>query len=209
MASTANLASSTDLPLDSEQAPELDPDRAMQLLEQIERDPDINQVSLADQLGVAVGKVNWLLKHLVAKGYVKVKRLKRRKLRYIITPEGIALRARLTINYIDHSMRLYRRVRAQVSEQLQTIQQAGYNQVVLDGEGDIADICRLTCLEQGIAVIEVTSSSDTPEENSHLPMLEVNGTIVFLSMDNKGVNILPSERLLLRSTLPDERGISK
>jgi DNA-binding MarR family transcriptional regulator len=90
---------------------EIDPTREMNLLEHIERDPDVTQATLAAQLGVAVGTVNWHLKRLVAKGYVKVKRAQRRKLRYIITPEGIAFRARLTVNYIETSMRLYRRTR--------------------------------------------------------------------------------------------------
>ena len=71
--------------------------RELTLLENIENDPDVNQSTLASQLGVAVGTVNWHLKRLVAKGYVKVKRAERKKLRYIITPEGIALRARLAV----------------------------------------------------------------------------------------------------------------
>ena len=103
-----------------------DPDRELILLEQIERDPDVTQASLASQLGVAVGTVNWHLKRLIDKGYVKVKRAQRRKLRYIITPEGIALRARLTVNYIETSMRLYRRTRQRVRELLTEVQQAGY-----------------------------------------------------------------------------------
>ena len=80
------------------------------LLEQIENDPDITQASLATQLGVAVGTVNWHLKRMIAKGYVKVKRAERRKLRYIITPEGITFRARLTIDYIEQSFLLYRNI---------------------------------------------------------------------------------------------------
>ena len=109
-----------------------DPDRELILLEQIERDPDVTQASLASQLGVAVGTVNWHLKRLIDKGYVKVKRAQRRKLRYIITPEGIALRARLTVNYIETSMRLYRRTRQRVRELLTEVQQAGYQQVIVN-----------------------------------------------------------------------------
>jgi DNA-binding MarR family transcriptional regulator len=126
--------------------------RELELLEEIERDPDISQASLAAQLGVAVGTVNWHIKRLVAKGYVKVKRAQRRKLRYIITPEGIAFRARLTVNYIDQSMRLYRRVRQRVRELLKEIQADGYAAVRIEGEGDIADVCRLTCIEQGVSI---------------------------------------------------------
>src|SRR5512139_4106661 len=95
-----------------------DLDRELNLLEQIESDPDITQATLADRLDVAVGTVNWHIKRLVSKGYVKVKRAQRRKLRYIITPEGLALRARLTVNYIEASMDLYRRTRQHVRELL-------------------------------------------------------------------------------------------
>ena len=147
-----------------------DPVRELSLLEQIERDPDVTQASLATQLGVAVGTVNWHLKRFVAKGYVKVKRAERRKLRYIITPEGIAHRALLTVDYIEQSMLLYRNVRQRVRDLLVSAKRAGYTCVRIEGDGDIADICRLSCLEQGI---EVADRSD-------LPVLEVRGMKVSL-----------------------------
>jgi DNA-binding MarR family transcriptional regulator len=155
--------------------PQPDPVRELILLEQIEHDPDVTQATLAAQLGVAVGTVNWHLKRLVSKGYVKVKRAQRRKLRYIITPEGIALRARLTINYIETSMRLYRRTRQRVLEILQEIKDSGYDRVRIQGDGDIAEICRLTCLEQGVAVVE----------DNGVPVLEVRGTRVQLLWEVK------------------------
>ena len=155
--------------------PQPNPVRELILLEEIEHDPDVTQASLAAQLGVAVGTVNWHLKRLVSKGYVKVKRAQRRKLRYIITPEGIALRTRLTLNYIETSMRLYRRTRQRVSEILQEIKESGYDRVRIQGEGEIAEICRLTCLEQGIAVVET----------SGVPLLEVHGTRVQLLWEVK------------------------
>jgi DNA-binding MarR family transcriptional regulator len=146
--------------------------RELSLLEHIESDPDISQASLATYLGVAVGTVNWHLKRLISKGYVKVKRAERRKLRYIITPEGIALRARLTIDYVDYQFRLYHKTRDHVKEQLARVRQEGYSAVRVLGEGDIADICRLTCLEQSIAI--------TTDENA--PALEVRGTRVLLHL---------------------------
>ena len=157
-----------------------DPARELVLLEQIERDPDVTQASLAALLGVAVGTVNWHIKRFIAKGYVKVKRAQRRKLRYIITPEGLAFRARLTVNYIETSMHLYRRVRQRVRELLSEVKAAGYDQVYLAGEGDIADICRLTCLEQAVRLVDQKDGA-APE----LPVIEVQGTKVFLRMPEK------------------------
>jgi DNA-binding MarR family transcriptional regulator len=151
-----------------------DPNREMVLLEKIEYDPDITQANLAAQLGVAVGTVNWHLKRFVAKGYVKVKRAQRRKLRYIITPEGIAFRARLTVNYIDQSMQLYRLVRDRVQEAVKEVKLAGYDSVRIVGDGDIADICRLTCIEQGLNITE----------SEEAPVLELNDLKVILHIED-------------------------
>jgi DNA-binding MarR family transcriptional regulator len=145
--------------------------RELSLLEQIERDPDVTQASLATQLGVAVGTVNWHIKRLIAKGYVKVKRAERRKLKYIITPEGLALRTRLTVDYIEQQFILYRSTRQRVKEHLGKVREAGYTRVRISGSGDVADIAKLTCLEQGFAV-----SEDAPAA------LEVRGLKVLLSL---------------------------
>ncbi len=149
--------------------------RELTLLEQVESDPDVNQSVLASQLGVAVGTVNWHLKRLIAKGYVKVQRAERKKLRYIITPEGIALRARLTVDYIERSFDLYHKTRQRVKEHLATVRAAGYNRVRISGDGDVADICRLSCLEQGFTVVQ---ESDVPE-------LELRGWKVLLNMGER------------------------
>src|SRR5512144_2454023 len=149
--------------------------RELTLLEQVERDPDVNQSALASQLGVAVGTVNWHLKRLISKGYVKVKRAERKKLRYIITPEGIALRARLAVDYVEHSLSFYRKTRQRVNEHLKTIETAGYQKVRILGKGDVADICRLTCLEHGIEVVNTRDA----------PALQVEGFKVLLRMEAK------------------------
>jgi DNA-binding MarR family transcriptional regulator len=159
--------------------------REMILLEQIEIDPNVTQASLATHLGVAVGTVNWHLKRMIAKGYVKVKRAERRKLRYIITPEGITFRARLTIDYIEQSFLLYRNIRKRVHELLAEVKQAGFDHVRIVSEtnlndpglsnqtNDIADVCRLTCLEQGIKITQ----------DSGAPTLVVHGVKVTLYME--------------------------
>jgi len=159
--------------------------REMILLEQIENDPNITQASLATQLGVAVGTVNWHIKRMIAKGYVKVKRAERRKLRYIITPEGITFRAHLTVDYIEQSFLLYRNIRKRVRELLVEVKHEGFDQVHIETitnlndpklasqSNDIADVCRLTCIEQGVKV--------TPDGS--YPTIVVNGVKVMLQKD--------------------------
>jgi len=148
--------------------------RELTLLEEIENDPDVNQSTLATQLGVAVGTVNWHLKRLIAKGYVKVKRAERKKLRYIITPEGIALRARLAVDYVEKSFSIYRKTRQRVKEHLTKVQDAGYDSVRILGKGDVVDICKLTCIEQGVEVVN----------DKDVPVLRVDGFKVKLQMED-------------------------
>jgi len=126
--------------------------RALEMLTHIEANPDISQVTLADELGVAVGTINWYLKRLISKGYVKVKRAQRKKLRYIITPEGIALRANLTVDYIKTSFDLYRRVRERSTRCIEQLKSAGFSEVNILGEGEIAEVISLTCLENGVSL---------------------------------------------------------
>jgi predicted transcriptional regulator len=132
-------------------SPETDPD--LIILEQIEQNPDANQAALAVELDVAVGTVNWHIKRLVDKGYVKVKRLNRKKLRYIITPEGIAMRTRMTIDFIQNQFHLFRLVRQRVIEAISVLKSKGIDEVRIVGNGDVADVCRLTCMEQGVHVV--------------------------------------------------------
>ncbi len=147
--------------------------RELIILDQIVQDPDVNQATLAAQLGVAVGTVNWHIKRFVEKGYVKAKRAQRKKLRYIITPEGLALRARLTVDYVENSMHLYRRTRQRVLDALEDVRAAGYKSVRIEGDGDLAEVIRLTCMEQGVKI----------ENDPELPALQIQGWKVRLKME--------------------------
>jgi hypothetical protein len=122
---------------------------------------------------VAVATVNWHIKRIIDKGFVKVMRLQRRKLRYIITPEGLAYRGRLTVDYIENSMRLYRRTRQRVITALDEVRKEGFDRVQVVGDGDLAEVVRLTCLEQGIKI----------ENAPNLPVLAIDGLKIRLIME--------------------------
>ena len=138
------------------------------LLEAIEQDPDATQASLAAQLGVAVGSVNWYLKRLIRKGYVKARRMQRRRLKYFLTPQGLALKAHLTSQYMQASLRLYRELRAAAKEVLAQVREAGYGAVGVNGDSEAMEIFRLSCLEQGIEIVG--------GETETVPVVGVEGT---------------------------------
>lgn len=126
--------------------------RELQILEQIESNPDTTQANLAEQLGVAVGTVNFAVKRLIKKGYIRVKQLERRRLKYIITPAGIALRTKLAVDSLQYSMRLYRETRERAKQLIAQAKRTGATALAIQGDGELADVVRLTCLEMNVAV---------------------------------------------------------
>jgi len=156
-----------------------DQNTELQLMEALENDPETTQADLAASVGVAVGTVNWYLKRWSAKGYVKIKRLGRWRWRYLLTPQGMAEKAALAGKYVEASMRIYRQTRSQAKEFLGQVRDAGYEEVVIDGEGDIAEICLLTCLEIGVKA--------AAQPNDQLPMIKTNGLELILVWPNEKV----------------------
>ena len=155
--------------------------RELELLEALAEKPDARQVDLAARLGVAVGTVNWHLKRLAAKGYIKVKRIGRWHWGYLLTPKGVAEMARLTMSYVHSSMKLYRKAREQSRNLLQQVKEAGFEEVAVHGKGDLVDVFLLTCLEQGIRYVSSNSV------NKDLPIVKVVGRDMMLAWPDVNV----------------------
>ncbi len=147
----------------------------LRILEEIEHNPDTTQATLAAQLGVAVGSVNFVVKRLVNKGYVHVKQLQRRRLKYIITPKGVALRSKLAVDSLQYSMRLYRATRAQAKQLIGEVRRRGYQQVAIRGDSELAEIVALTCLEMSL---------DAKPERADLPVIVIEGTQLTVEWPN-------------------------
>ena len=124
----------------------------LEILSHIEENPDITQADLATQLGVAVGSVNWYIKRLINKGYIKATQMQRRRLRYLLTPKGFAEKTRLTKEFMQMSLHWYRVTRADSQRLLAEVKQAGYDTVCIQGDGDLAEIVYLSCLEAQVTV---------------------------------------------------------
>ncbi len=89
--------------------------RVMQLLQE---DPDLTQRELAEKLGVSVGGVNYCLKALVDKGWVKMKNLTHSKNKfgyvYVLTPHGLSEKAELTGRFLKRKMAEYEIIKNQI-----------------------------------------------------------------------------------------------
>ena len=83
-----------------------------EVLRSIQKKPGSSQRELAESLGFSLGKLNYCLKSLRKKGLVKIKNFQKQRnkinyIRYALTPEGIAERTKLTVNFMKRKMKEY------------------------------------------------------------------------------------------------------
>ena len=83
----------------------------LNLLRKINKKPESSQRELAEELGFSLGKLNYCLQALKAKGLIKISNFKKspKKINYIyvLTPKGISQKTKLTINFMRRKMREY------------------------------------------------------------------------------------------------------
>ena len=82
-----------------------------EILRKIQKKPNSTQRELAEGLGFSLGKLNYCLKALKAKGLIKINNFQRNpnKLNYfyVLTPKGISEKTKLTINFMKRKMKEY------------------------------------------------------------------------------------------------------
>ncbi len=96
-------------------------DDHFKVLRKVQTKPESSQRELASELGFSLGKLNYCLKALQKKGFVKLNNFKKKSnklghLRYIITPKGISERTKLTINFMKRKMKEYEELKKELDK---------------------------------------------------------------------------------------------
>jgi len=90
------------------------------VLRLLEDSPELTQREISDALGISLGAVNFCLRGLVEKGAVKVENFRtsrnKRAYGYLLTPRGVAEKARLTRGFLERRMTEYAALRAEIEE---------------------------------------------------------------------------------------------
>jgi len=131
--------------------------RDLILLTELERDGAVTQRSLAIKLGVALGLTNLYVKRLARKGYVKVTTIPSHRIRYLLTPQGFAEKSRLTYLYMQYSLSHYRDMRARLREILSRVTVVGGRRIVIFGTSEFAEMAYLSLREMDMELVGFVS----------------------------------------------------
>jgi len=92
-----------------------------EILRNLHKNPNFSQRDHAQKMGLSLGKLNYCLKALKDKGFVKIKKFKKTTnkighIKYVLTPQGISLRTRLTINFMKRKMKEYDELKTELKK---------------------------------------------------------------------------------------------
>jgi DNA-binding MarR family transcriptional regulator len=141
------------------------------LLTTIELDAAVSQRKLSQEIGIAVGSVNWYLKRCVSKGLVKLHQAPVKRYLYYLTPHGFEEKARLTGSFLQSSLELYRHGRKECDDFFRACTADGKIIVFLAGSGDFAEIAVLSSLNAGgVKPLAVIDQHDPSESCAGVPI---------------------------------------
>ena len=89
-----------------------------EILRKISKKPEVSQRQLASELGFSLGKLNYCLKELQHKGLIKIQNFKKNQKKinylYILTPQGISSKTKLTISFMQKKMKEYDELKSEI-----------------------------------------------------------------------------------------------
>jgi DNA-binding MarR family transcriptional regulator len=115
----------------------------LRLMGEIDRNGNYTQRELSRRLNLSLGLVNTFLKRLVSKGYFKVKTMPRNRVKYFLTPEGLARKSKLTVQYLQYSVNFYRDIKKLLINKYKEMEKNRVNSVLFYGAGEVAELAYL------------------------------------------------------------------
>lgn len=128
------------------------------LLDSVARDGTQSQRRLAADLGIALGLINAYLKRCIKKGLVKTRQAPARRYVYYLTPQGLAEKSRLTVEYLSISFDFFRRAKEDCSAIFQTARGRGFNRFVLAGKSDLAEVAAICALDGDVEIVALVDA---------------------------------------------------
>ena len=107
--------------------PKLDDSITYEIFKTLEADPNVSQRALSKTLGISLGKVNYCLQALIAKGWVKARNFEQSTNKagyaYILTPSGLERKARVTARFLRRKIAEYEKLHLEIEALRREVEQ--------------------------------------------------------------------------------------
>jgi DNA-binding MarR family transcriptional regulator len=189
--------------------------KTLRMLEAFEENPFQTQRDLSKNLKISLGMVNAFTKRLAKKGFFKVKTIPRGRVQYILTPNGIAEKTRLTYQYILYSIQYYKSMREKLKNIFNTLSNQEKKRVFFYGVSELAEIAYITLQETDIKLIGVIDDNMLGQKfmglriegTDRLKTTSINEVVIITRMDCSIIDLkrLTNSNILLQELLICEK----
>ncbi|KHE90425.1 MarR family protein [Candidatus Brocadiaceae bacterium S225] len=114
--------------------------RELEILERLENNGHLTQRDLSKEVGIALGLVNHLLKKMVKKGWIKIKNIDAKKIRYLITPEGAREKSSLLYKRVESTIHFYLEAKRVIKDKVIHLKNEGIEDVSIYGINHISEV---------------------------------------------------------------------
>lgn len=121
-----------------------------------------NQRDLSRHLELSLGLTNMLVKRLVAKGYIRITQLNKRKVQYILTPKGFAEKMRKSVKYTLKTINSIGLIKDKMKNIVAHLYKEGERTFVVLGKSDFAHLVETACHDLALTDCRIIYTNDVP-----------------------------------------------
>lgn len=156
-------------------------EKELEILEHLHHNTSLHQRDLSRIVGLSLGMTNAILKRLAKKGFLMVRKVNNRNIKYIVSPAGVEEISRRSFTYFKRTIKNIVDYKDQLEQSLRKIQAEGVRRVVLEGESDVDFIIEHLCnkiglqfhrsrsrYEPGVEELVLVSENEEPGEKADL-----------------------------------------
>ncbi len=138
--------------------------RELEILERLESNGHLTQRDLSKEVGIALGLVNHLLKKMVTKGWIKIKNIDSKKIRYLITPEGAREKSSLLYKRVESTIHFYLEAKRVIKDKIIHLKNDGIEDVSIYGINHISEVLFIVLKELGLELTYVVEETKDGKE---------------------------------------------
>ena len=131
-------------------------EKTFAVLDALARGSISNQRQLASHSGVSLGRVNYILKSLIEKGFVKIRNFRKNPRKeaysYLLTPKGIQTKSTLAVKFVLSRLEEYARVKEQLVKRLEELDRKGYRAIIFAGPRAVKELMEQIIDERGLSL---------------------------------------------------------
>jgi len=157
-------------------------EREFELINIIGGDLGSNQRELSRLLDLSLGQTNMLIKRLVTKGYIKISQLNKRKVQYLLTPQGFAEKMKKSIKYTLKTINSLSLIKEKIKKLILEVYEKGERKFIVLGKSDLAMMVDMVIKEMNLSDYSLSHIEDAPTE-------KIDGTVLICKEDTIVENI--------------------